>query len=162
MDRNKCRKCGKNRLSKFFSKCTNKPNGLWIYCKDCDNKRNIEWYQKPGKAEHSIAKMTEYRKTEKGRESSKRAIKKHRSSDKWKKYLKSKMKKNPEKYRAHWLVKSAIKRGILKRKPCQKCGKRKYVHAHHDNYFKPLDVAWLCAQHHSARHKELGWGTTSK
>jgi hypothetical protein len=36
---------------------------------------------------------------------------------------------------------------------CQKLGNR-----HHDDYTKPLDIRWLCDQHHAKRHIELGDG----
>lgn len=63
--------------------------------------------------------------------------------------------KNPEKYKAHWILNSAITTGEIKRRPCETCGeKRKYhVHAHHDDYTKPLEVKWLCVIHHKAVHK---------
>ncbi len=59
---------------------------------------------------------------------------------------------NPEKNRAHSAVYSAIKAGKLVRGRCEVCGALK-VHAHHDDYSKPLDVNWLCARHHA----EIRW-----
>lgn len=55
--------------------------------------------------------------------------------------------KNPEKREAHYQVLRAIKKGLLIRKPCLKCGVKK-VHAHHEDYSKPLEVLWLCPIHH--------------
>lgn len=40
---------------------------------------------------------------------------------------------------------------VLERKPCEVCGATK-VEAHHDDYEKPLEVRWLCKQHHSEVH----------
>lgn len=45
----------------------------------------------------------------------------------------------------------------LKRQPCEICGKSK-VHAHHDDYLKPLNVRWLCQAHHSQWHRDNGEG----
>lgn len=45
----------------------------------------------------------------------------------------------------------AIRRGELKRLPCEKCGEK--AQAHHPDYNKPLDVMWLCAEHHREWHK---------
>jgi hypothetical protein len=45
-----------------------------------------------------------------------------------------------------------IRRGKLKREPCEVCG-RKLVQPHHHDYGKPLDVRWLCIPHHRAHHK---------
>jgi hypothetical protein len=55
---------------------------------------------------------------------------------------------------AHNKVLRAIKNGSLKKEPCCMCGSI-MVHAHHDDYSKPLDVMWLCSVHHSARHTYL-------
>ena len=48
-------------------------------------------------------------------------------------------------------VQQAIRRGELRRKPCEVCGNRK-SHGHHDDYSKPLTVRWLCAKHHQQHH----------
>ena len=44
-----------------------------------------------------------------------------------------------------------ISEGILIKKPCEICGEIK-VDAHHDDYYKPLDVRWLCKKHHREHH----------
>jgi len=63
-------------------------------------------------------------------------------------------KQNPEKYRAHAAVAYALRTGKMRRRSCEVC-RSKRTHAHHDDYSKPLAVLWLCAEHHSARHKML-------
>ena len=60
--------------------------------------------------------------------------------------------KNPEKVKAHKAVFHAVRNGTLLPEPCF-CGVK--AHAHHEDYSKPLDVAWLCPFHHKQRHKEL-------
>jgi hypothetical protein len=62
--------------------------------------------------------------------------------------------KNQEKYKAHKAVEYAVKVGKLVRLPCEDCGDER-SHAHHDDYFKRLEVRWLCATHHKAYHKTL-------
>lgn len=64
-------------------------------------------------------------------------------------------KKNPEKYRAHCMVRTALKNKILVKNPCEVCGSKQRINAHHDDYSKPLEVMWLCSVHHHARHREL-------
>lgn len=59
---------------------------------------------------------------------------------------------NPEKYKAQTAVGNAVRDGRLSREPCKTCGSTAYVHAHHQDYSKPLDVTWLCAAHHHRRH----------
>lgn len=64
-------------------------------------------------------------------------------------YTKRAREKSPEKYRAHNLVASAIKRGLLaKPSVCSICGKAGIIHAHHEDYEKPLDIVWVCARCH--------------
>lgn len=60
----------------------------------------------------------------------------------------------PKTEHAHAKVAYAIRRGILKKNPCIKCGAEKAM-AHHEDYDKPLDVVWLCPVHHRARHSEI-------
>ena len=55
----------------------------------------------------------------------------------------------PKQEAAHALVKIAIAGGFLVRPAkCQKCGKKKWVEAHHPDYDKPLDIEWLCIKCH--------------
>lgn len=57
---------------------------------------------------------------------------------------------------AHHRVAAAIARGQLTRQPCehddQDCAGP--VQAHHEDYAKPLDVQWLCDEHHRATHAQ--------
>jgi len=63
---------------------------------------------------------------------------------------------------AHNLVETACSSGVLQRpSACEKCGSaagkmkdgRTNIHAHHDDYNKPLDVRWLCQKCHHDWHK---------
>lgn len=62
--------------------------------------------------------------------------------------------KYPEKYRARTAVGNAIRDGRLIRLPCEVCGHPK-TEGHHDDYSRPLDVRWLCKEHHEAFHHSL-------
>lgn len=64
---------------------------------------------------------------------------------------------DPAKDFARKQVKYAVKSGrLFKPKKCFECGSDDYViHAHHDNYDKPLDVIWLCPQCHKDRHHSI-------
>src|SRR5690348_13837634 len=46
----------------------------------------------------------------------------------------------------------AIRRGRLKRQPCEVCGKK--AEAHHPDYRSPYKVRWLCRKHHRALHRK--------
>lgn len=64
----------------------------------------------------------------------------------------------PNMERAHRLTHNAIRSGKLVRNGCEVCGTANDVHAHHDDYLRPLDVHWLCAAHHSQWHIVNGEG----
>jgi hypothetical protein len=57
------------------------------------------------------------------------------------------MERFPEKIEARRQVHLAIKKGILKRQPCEVCRDPK-SEGHHPDHSKPLEVIWLCRQHH--------------
>lgn len=59
-----------------------------------------------------------------------------------------------EKKRIRDFVWHKIRSGKLKREPCEVCGNMR-SQAHHEDYSKPLEVVWLCAFHHKARHREI-------
>lgn len=59
------------------------------------------------------------------------------------------------KHEARWKVRRAIAAGRLVRQPCEKCGAEP-AHGHHDDYAKPLDVRWLCPDHHREHHARCG------
>lgn len=54
--------------------------------------------------------------------------------------------------KAHKAVYYAKRRGALKPQPCEVCGASERIEAHHDDYDKPLQVRWLCIQHHKDHH----------
>lgn len=53
---------------------------------------------------------------------------------------------------AHIWVHRAVKAGKMIRQPCEICGVEK-VDAHHDDYWKPFEVRWLCRSHHREHHE---------
>lgn len=61
--------------------------------------------------------------------------------------------KNTHKNAARTSTRLSIKKGVLLKKPCEVCGK-KTVDAHHSDYSKPLEIMWLCREHHVAWHKK--------
>ena len=67
-------------------------------------------------------------------------------------------KKNPNEKVKMWCkrqVYTAKKKGLLVVQPCEVCGSTTKIQGHHDNYFLPLKVKWLCQTHHAQRHYEL-------
>jgi len=88
----------------------------------------VEWYRRPGNAERQREKQRRYNI---GHPDTRPA----RPID-------------PEKRKAR----NAARK--LERQPCEVCGDLN-VHAHHDDYSKPLDVRWLCRSHHGAVHRRV-------
>lgn len=59
-----------------------------------------------------------------------------------------------EKNAARAKVYRAIRSGELISQPCEVCGATKNIEAHHWDYSKPLDVQWLCREHHIEADKQ--------
>lgn len=49
------------------------------------------------------------------------------------------------------LTRNKVAKGVINKKPCEVCGITE-VEAHHDDYYKPLDIRWLCKLHHRDYH----------
>lgn len=135
-----CRTCNTEKESKDFHKRKASKDGLAARCKSCQKKYDDARLRDPKRMEM----RRQYQKTEKGREAHNRATKK------W-------IEKNTIKRAVHILTGNAIRDGILIKKRCEVCQAKK-VHAHHDDYAKPLEVRWLCDKHHNDWHNENGEG----
>lgn len=127
-----CNGCGFDLPGEQFRKCKQTRDGLRTKCKGCE--------QAYDKARSESRK--EYRRE-------------HRDWDRHTEITRRWRDKNKEKRRAHDAVRYALKKGTLVRQPCERCGSTHRVEAHHDDYSKPLDVKWLCEEHHKQRHVEL-------
>jgi len=62
--------------------------------------------------------------------------------------------KYPEKYRARYFLRNEVQAGRIIKGDCVVCG-NKETHGHHDDYSKPLEVKWLCREHHMELHRNL-------
>jgi hypothetical protein len=139
MEKN-CKSCGQTKSTAEFYKHPKTADGFLGICKECQKavshkarKSNLEHYREydrtraklPHRIEATIAQTKKRRSMADG-------------------YM-----------AAHSKVSHALDKGILERKPCEMCGTTAWVHAHHDDYRKPLDVMWLCPVHHKARHAYL-------
>lgn len=60
-------------------------------------------------------------------------------------------KETAHKYRARSAVLRAVRSGKIVKKSCEVCNESR-VQAHHEDYSKPLEVKWLCREHHEAHH----------
>jgi hypothetical protein len=46
-------------------------------------------------------------------------------------------------------LKMAVRRGTVVKGPCAICGTDQNIEGHHEDYSKPLEVAWLCRSDHT-------------
>lgn len=65
--------------------------------------------------------------------------------------------RNPEKRAAHIIAGNAIRDGLIVRTPCEVCGSKK-ADAHHPDYPQPLNVMFLCREHHMELHRRYDEG----
>lgn len=137
-NKKKCFKCGEEKFLSDFYKHKKMMDGHVNKCKECNKKdvsinreKNIDYYRKYDR--------------ERGNRQSSQDIEIYRN-------------KYPNKYNAHKIVNKAIKTKKLFKEPCSVCGVFEKVHAHHDDYLKPLNVRWLCPACHKKWHVKNGEG----
>lgn len=136
-----CIKCKEEMVLGEFYKHAKMADGHLNKCKSCcrrdAGKRRIE----------NIDKVRAYDR-ERGK-NPKRAIAAAEISARWRTEDKRRM-------AAHNAVTRALRKGLLERKPCERCLAEK-SYAHHESYSEDqrLVVVWLCQSHHKERHKEM-------
>ena len=136
-----CRRCGEVKSLGEFYRHSQMADGHLNFCKDCkrtenraNRQANIEHYRAYDRQRSTLPERQAHTTM---------VVRRMREN-------------HPEKYKAHTRLNNAVRDGKITRQPCEVCGTNKHVHAHHDDYSKPLDVIWLCAAHHKARHKAMG------
>lgn len=133
-----CFKCGETKHLADFYKHPNMPDGHVNKCKEC-NKADVR--------KNRADRIEYYREYDRKRGS--------RQDQEYRERYRLAF---PKKYRAQSMVGNAVRDGKLFREPCYVCGREDTVHAHHDDYSRPLNVRWLCAAHHKQWHQENGEG----
>ncbi len=126
----KCFKCNKEKDLNEFYKHNKMCDGHLGKCKECTKKdvlkyrvENIdrirEYDRQRGKLPHRIKKSAEYTR----------------------KYRKI----YPLRYAARILLNNSIRDGKVKKpKKCSVCNRKTRIYGHHKDYYKPLDVVWVC------------------
>src|SRR5882672_6523715 len=137
MKKKECFKCHEVKALSEFYKHPMMADGHLNKCKDCNKidsnktrRKSIEYYRAYDRGRSALP---------------------HRKKNHQKRVKKLRAKS----LGAHSKVKQALRTGVLVKKPCQMCGTNAWVGAHHDDYSKPLEVMWLCPEHHAARHSFL-------
>ena len=137
MESKACFKCSETKPLAEFYKHSAMADGRIGKCKSC-NKADV--------IANRLSKVEYYRNYDRERGSRQTAedVRSYREA-------------NPNKYKAHGMVARAIRSGKLFRELCEVCSELD-VHAHHDDYSKPLNIRWLCPVHHKKWHDDNGSG----
>lgn len=146
----KCFKCGEEKPLEEFYKHPQMADGRVGKCKACNKADNIA---------NRAAKLEQYRVYE-----ADRAQLKHRK-DANRKYVvnnrdavlvtkRKSAEKHPKAKKCAQAVANALRRGRLHKTPCIVCGHFE-VEGHHPDYDYPLQVVWLCKNHHTEIHKQF-------
>jgi hypothetical protein len=65
-------------------------------------------------------------------------------------------KKTQRERAARNMLSNALRDGkIFRPGNCERCKIQCTPHGHHEDYFKPLEVLWLCVKCHGLRHREI-------
>lgn len=144
-----CTKCGEVKEFGLFRKNEKMVDGYDSWCKRCHNRLKQEWLVKhPEKRRDREKRSYERRMKRKygddyivGRVENRRGGKEV-SLDAETKRLR---------HNARRITRRAISKGKLVKSPCFVCGGDS--EAHHPDYSRPLDVVWLCKEHHREVHK---------
>lgn len=130
-----CTTCGTEKPKSEFQVRLASKDGFTAACKLCLKARDTKRYEK--ERELRLARQKMYLSTPDGKAAHKRAV------QGW-------QEKNKLRRAAHVILGNALRNQTVKPQPCWVCGKK--AEAHHPDYSRPLDVVWLCKQHHREVH----------
>lgn len=122
---------------------------------DRKKKSALAYYYRNAEKNSIYAKRRYSIKKEEILENNSKYIKSDRGKENKLRYYYEVLKLNPKKLKAQGLFGKRLARGKIIKKPCEICGSIN-VHGHHDDYNKPLEVRWLCPQHHANVHRKYG------
>src|SRR5574343_84240 len=98
--------------------CKKNPKVSWspTYCKECYRTLDIKRYYK-----NHVKRLRQFKSYY------------EKNKSKWIETFKKSSARYPEKKRAREILRNAVMTGVLVRKPCEICGKKLKIHAHHDD-----------------------------
>ena len=147
----RCTKCGKTLPLEQFSRMTSASGGLRGPCRACAS----VWYHRYYAANKTalVARSQRYHATHRGEEAA--SARRYRSEhpEIAVAFAQQYSAQYPCRLSAKRAVASAIRNGKLVRpNACELCGSEGYLHAHHADYSRPLDVTFLCVPCHKTVH----------
>lgn len=137
-----CSKCLEEKVDSEFSKDANRKTGRHPQCKACHASYARGWYLRNRTLTRERVKQNRLDNLEDRRAYGREWNKKNQANQ------------NRKERKARNALNHAIRKGRLKRNPCERCGEKK-TQGHHEDYSKPLDVVWLCIDCHGERHREI-------
>ena len=163
-----CGKCGLRKPPEEFYRAPSNGDGIHRWCKVCVLAQHAAYRRTPHGREVVRRGTAAYAKTERGKKICRASAAKCAKSDKGRARLRARLAtpkgraaqrdrlyrsraRYPGRYACRIATNHAIRAGELVRGVCEKCGEPD-AHAHHDDYSKPLEVRWLCRQHHEELH----------
>lgn len=144
-----CFKCGESKPLSAFYKHFAMSDGHVNKCKEC-NKHDVRQNRKLKKLYYDAYDRVRGR-TPKRRDAKKQALLNNPQLQERLKEYKKNYKYDKKRKDATTVVSSAVREGMIRKLPCLICGKLE-VEGHHPDYDQPLDVIWLCTEHHAACH----------
>ena len=170
MDTKWCYKCKRPLPIDRFGSNHSKRDGLSTECRECKRAQDRQYFHNNREAcltrmaeyrlehrEELRARALEYSRSTRGREVNNVAKRRYyyKHHDVCLARMKLHRQINAAKYIARYTISNAVKLGKVTRpNTCSACNKPCNVHAHHDNYSKPLDVRWLCRKCHGRIHRK--------
>lgn len=141
MDEMVCNKCNASKpLTEFDKQSRSGPRKPWNLRKRCKSCIHGEYLERRAKPERRAAQLQASRTW------------KQNNLDRHAELSREYRKRHPEKIIAQNRLNYAIKKGLIKRQPCEGCGTDQKVHAHHHNYDDWYNVKWLCYVCHKLEH----------
>jgi hypothetical protein len=146
----RCTKCDLRKELNEFYKSNSTEDGFHNSCKECWKKRRNERYIETRDKVRRKCREYYILHAEYLKEKSRKNKKTSEQTQKWRA-------NHPEKYKAHYAVSNALKRGLIsKKESCEICNLKTKLHAHHKDYTEPLKVLWVCKDCHAKIHiKEI-------
>jgi hypothetical protein len=162
-----CNECKRDLPLTSFSKCSDRKNGVLGRCRECrGNAKKARLRTPEGKAyEQRYAparrvnvRLRQSKKRDEINAKTRAYYQKHKERLQEQRRARYAYNHSSHKLKANHLLQSAVRRGkIVKPKYCERCSKEVpslFLHGHHEDYSKPLEVQWLCAGCHGFTHRK--------
>ncbi len=150
-----CKTCGELKGIEEFYDHPKAKDGHDSTCKEC-RKERVRQNRKEKSSYYREYDAWRYANQHQVRERHKRYVSTESGKDAIRRSTKGYVNRNPEARAAHVIVGNAVRDGRLyKPVKCPVCDEFKpsrQIHAHHDDYAKPLEVRWMCARCHTKEH----------